>query len=160
MLVSVDFPFAEGWHELCGCYRSAGWKQLSRTPCHELNDHQGGFVEAGYQMTESGDYGHLVYGLVSSDNQTIIPPQLDGGLGAPLFEQLMMKMKRRRPEVGNKNFQVQVFAIGRERFEDAQSEQLKELFFLARQEFRKKLERVTSDEWRVTSDEWRVTSGE
>ena len=146
--LSIDYPFIGEWHELCLCYRSGGWQQLSRAPCRDEEVAMNGpaaFVEADYQLPETGGYGHLVYGLVNSNNQLVLPPKLDEGVGS-LVERLVAKLKRRQPTYEQTSFQVQVFAQGTEQFDDAQSKRLKELFLLARKDFRKRLERVTSDE--------------
>lgn len=125
-LVSLDFPFYGEWHELCRCYRSAGWKQLSREVHRaDVADAQGcSYVTGSYTNPLSNSSAFLVFSLLDQSGAPVEPPESLVDIG-PLWQRVLARLRRRQPsDIHRVCFQVQVFS---EQFHPHSGEQREEL---------------------------------
>jgi exosortase len=138
-IASVDRPFW-GWHDLTICYRGTGWELLDRRDVGERGpeDGPGHYVEARFSRP-TGEYALLVFGLFEHDGTHLVPPL--SGLPSP---RLMDRLRRSplitrllgRPQRDESNavYQFQVFAPSTLDVTPEQREELRQLFFAARQQ--------------------------
>jgi hypothetical protein len=104
-LVSCDFPFSQGWHELTVCYKGIGWQVRDRKS-RELSADNGETwtsIEAVLAKPD-GQHGFVTWAIFDEDGQPVSPP-----LGR-LRDQIWRLLVRRSPLIpGRTLFQVQVF---------------------------------------------------
>lgn len=105
-LVSCDFPFSQGWHELTTCYSGAGWRVTERSTNTTPSDAVGGaWTMAEAELArDDGARGYVVWSMFDEAGEPVSPP-----LGA-LRDQIWRLLVRRSPYVPTRQmFQVQVF---------------------------------------------------
>jgi exosortase len=135
-LVSCDFPFSQGWHELTICYTGAGWRVTKRSTKSAPSDAVGGawrYVEAELER-DDGAQGYVVWSMFDEAGEPVSPP-----LGA-LRDQIWRLFVRRSPYVPTTQmFQTQVFISDPERISDERKQTARELLAAAREELREKI---------------------
>lgn len=101
LVVSCDFPFPGGWHELSVCYQGIGWELLRR---QVESDPTGKHVELHFRLP-NGERAVVLYSNFSSGGESIEPP------AQTIADAFGRALERRRPTRASEHvFQVQVIA--------------------------------------------------
>lgn len=116
-LVSCDFPFVGGWHELAICYRGIGWRVDDRLMGHASTD-----SESTPQGDSEIEYGWAQMGLTKPDGRVAVvtfcacyqngdPVEPMDDLSEGVWSAFLHALSRRdRSFDERKSFQVQVLA--------------------------------------------------
>lgn len=125
-IVSLDFPFKGGWHELSACYRMVGWTVVSRSV---QNDENGDFVAT---ELKKGDevYGYLLFSNFS-DNGVVLSPASSAVLSRSWF----FVRRRLLREISRNVYQTQVFVTSNRQLTDLEKNGARQLFEFANSEF-------------------------
>ncbi len=129
-IVSCDFPYQGGWHELTVCYRGIGWDLQDRRVVHEeanANGHAWTDMEAEFSKLD-GNQGFLTACAFDDNGQPLDLPAYT------LWEDVW----RRVTSGGNASqiaFQVQVWAVAPQSISDEQRATARELLRQARERF-------------------------
>ncbi|WP_218932242.1 exosortase U [Adhaeretor mobilis] len=134
MLVSCDYPFSGGWHELAICYQGIGWEQTDRqivdAPGADENE-TWGFVEISFTGRE-GAHAHLVYCQFDEHGQAVAPPT------SSFTDYIFQRLLRPSGSVqGKQFFQVQVWTTGAGEVSEEKQEKARELLLDTRERFRR-----------------------
>lgn len=134
-LVSVDYPFWGGWHELTVCYGSIDWTLQQRLV-------QRGAIDAGTEPSaayvaatmshRNGEHASLRFGLVDDQGRWIEPPSGEG-LGLTGREMAWGSILTRPC------YQFQVLGTGFRPHGDEEQQQYTRLFLAASREFKRQL---------------------
>jgi hypothetical protein len=134
-LVSCDFPFGPGWHDLTTCYRGVGWELTSyRTTESSLLAEEGdkwGLVEATFSKPD-GTAAYLAYCVFDERGQYLSPPMsqdLDS-----LWQVFLQQFGAQRP---GRLFQVQVWTTTVGKVPEERQQAARELLLDVRERFRK-----------------------
>ncbi len=131
-VVSLDFPFVSGWHEVSDCYVSAGWKPVERrvvTPSVAADKQSWPFVEATFSKAADG-YGAVVFAEFDQYGEPLVPHE--GWLG-PRDSYFL---NRNHYLQDRKTFQVQVWLASPAPIRDGQRRRAEELLLEVRERFR------------------------
>jgi exosortase len=134
-LVSCDFAYPNGWHELSVCYRGIGWEVLSRqvvslaSPATSAGN-QWPLVELTLRKSD-GQYAVVAFCGFDADGNSISPPSLN------FAEKLQNAFSRRGAKAGVGNcFQVQVMISSPGEPTEARKQQARDLLIAARGKLR------------------------
>lgn len=131
-LVSFDFPFTGGWHELCVCYKTTGWTLIGRNaafPDREGADHDWPVVTGEFSRDE--EYGFVAFSNFNADADGLAPPT------DLIFWRPWRHMRRRLLKtVSGQTFQVQVWVSGEEKISDSDKEIVNQTLLDVRERFR------------------------
>lgn len=133
LLVSCDYPFSGGWHELAICYQGIGWEQTER----QIVDAPGAnesetweYVEISFTGRE-GAHAHLVYCQFDEHGQPVPPPT------SSFTDYIFQRFLRPAGSVeGKQLFQVQVWTTGAGKVSVEKQEQARKLLLETRERFR------------------------
>lgn len=100
-MVSMDFPFTGGWHELSACYRAAGWDIVQRKALSE-NGHE--FVETQLKFPDQEQYGYLLFSNFDEQGEALLPPN-----DAILIRSWFFVRRRFFRKIAGDVYQAQVF---------------------------------------------------
>lgn len=127
-LVSCDFFFAEGWHELSECYVGIGWRMEDRQ-LHELEQADGALVEIDLTKPD-GRAALVTFSLFHVDGTAIEAPSKS------LFDRVQTAFSRKSNAVRQQpSFQVQVLTERGDRVSEIDRENARLLFTMARERF-------------------------
>jgi exosortase len=107
LVISFDFVFPGGWHDLAVCYKSIGWKSDDSAVLGVEDDvNPWKFVEYHYRKL-SGEFAVVIFSEFSEAGERLDPP------GGTILADLMQALSRRqRPQDFGNCFQVQVLLTG------------------------------------------------
>jgi exosortase len=129
--VSLDFPYLGGWHDLCMCYRGAGWETDDRNvTAADTSNPDWKYVDAQLTNPEQSAARVLFAGFDVS-GEAAEPPS-----DAVLFRPWFRLRRRLLHQVAPQLFQVQVFTIGQSTGESDVEQDLQQLLFFVREKFR------------------------
>lgn len=132
-LVSCDFPFVGGWHELSVCYRGIGWQMTDRTieQGGETQGAGGAYDYAQLTMTKPDGRSALVtFCATATDGAPVEAPALT------LVESFFNAFSRREASADNRqSYQVQVLTERAEEVSDADRATSTQLLDEARRRF-------------------------
>ena len=144
VLVSCDFPFGPGWHDLTTCYRGIGWELTSYHATESsLLAEEGdkwGLVEATFSKPD-GTAAYLAYCVFDERGQSLSPPKsqdLDS-----LWQVFLQQFGAQRP---GRLFQVQVWTTTVGKVPEERQQAARNLLLNVRERFRKL---VTGEERKV-----------
>jgi len=133
VIVSLDFPYIGGWHDLCVCYRNAGWTIHDRL----LQSRGDSSQEEAWQHVE-GDLldpaGDRAFVLFAGFDVQGIPATPTSDL--VLYRSWFRMRRRLLYNLAPQLFQVQVFFQGDVSTHESMKQELRELLFHVRQLFR------------------------
>lgn len=103
-LVSIDFPYAHGWHELETCYVGIGWRSLDRST---LEAETGAYRFAQLALSKpDGSEALVTFGGCYADGQPLEPPARD------YLDRLVQSFFRRnKVNAGRQSYQIQVLLV-------------------------------------------------
>jgi exosortase/archaeosortase family protein len=107
VVMSIDFPFRRGWHELCACYRASGWTLVDRGVIED--DSTSGsapwnYVQAQFERKDQTTPALLLYTFADGQGQRISPPSQD------LYERITERIRRRGPySIAPRYYQIQLW---------------------------------------------------
>ncbi|MEM7313726.1 MAG: exosortase U, partial [Planctomycetota bacterium] len=103
-LVSFDFPFGQGWHELTVCYQGIGWELTER----EIQTTDNSWRPIAVTMfRHPNSHGLLVFSAFDEYGNPVSPP------ASKIGERIWRLLRRRSPYVAvAQQFQVQVLVTG------------------------------------------------
>jgi hypothetical protein len=128
-VVSFDFPFAGGWHELTECYAATGWERRAREVRTAPKDAGGWqYVEANFEKPGEA-FGTVMYAEFDQNGDELRPHD---GWDRPKDSFLT---KRNLYLESRKTYQVQVFVAVPVAPTDSQRQQAAQLLVEARQRF-------------------------
>jgi hypothetical protein len=130
-LLSCDFPFVGGWHELSGCYKGIGWQVHDRTVEVRQGDKDKPYDLALLTMTKPDGRSSLVaFCGCTSDGATLEAPALT------LIESFWNAFARREAYAdARQSYQVQVLTERSDEISDADREVARQLVDEARKRF-------------------------
>ncbi len=100
IVISCDFPFPTGWHELSVCYEGIGWELLSRDVRHAPSG--GSYAESHFRLPDGGRAA-VFYSAFDSHGDAMEPPSQSLG------DTLARAFSRRQTRSGTERvFQVQL----------------------------------------------------
>ena len=135
-LVSCDFPYEEGWHELTICYKGLGWDLGNRRIIDESPD-SGGLPWTSMEAEFSKPDGSLGYLIASAFDETGQPLQLPS---LSLFDEAWGKLTgKQRTRASQVAFQVQVWTTSAKPFDEQNRNQARGLLEAARQRFHEQI---------------------
>gem|GEM_PF-5803708 len=122
-MVSMDYPFTGGWHELSACYRANGWDILEREAVSE-----GGreFVQTTYKYPNQEHYGLLLFNNFNERGEVLTPPS-----GAILVRSWLFIRRRFLRKIAGDLYQVQTFVTSDKPFSEDDKSKAKQLFLEA-----------------------------
>lgn len=130
-LLSCDFAFHGGWHELAECYTGIGWRLEEHLvlPGEDARDGEYEFVRL--ELTKpDGRSAAVTYTACESGGGAIRPPRLE------LMDRLVQALDRKRRFARSRqSFQVQVLLERAEGVTDTDRKKAAELMSLARRQF-------------------------
>ena len=133
LLVSCDYPFSGGWHELAICYQGIGWEQTER----QIVDAEGAVEDETWKYVEisftgrEGAHAHLVYCQFDEHGQPVAPPT------SSFTDYIFQRFLRPAGSLeGKQLFQVQVWTTGVGKVSVEKQEQARELLLETRERFR------------------------
>jgi hypothetical protein len=128
-VVSFDFPFSGGWHELTRCYLATGWEKRERH-VRAAPTSAGGwqYVEADFEKPGAG-YGTVMYTEFDQNGSELRPHE---GWEGPANSFLEMRNSYLE---SSKTFQVQVFVAGATPATEAQRQLAAQLLGEVRERF-------------------------
>ncbi len=131
--VSLDFPYLGGWHDLCMCYRNAGWTIHDRV-IESSNDSELGsdwkFV-VGDLEDPAKRRANVSFAGFDAQGETAEPAS-DAVLFRPWFRLRRRLLLNLSPQL----FQVQVFASGNTSVDQELKRELQQLLLESRAKFR------------------------
>ncbi len=132
LLVSCDYPFSGGWHELAICYQGIGWQQAER----RIVDAQAAGDDWDYVAIDftgrEGASAFLVYCQFDEFGQAVPPPT------SSFLDYIWQRLLRPSGSVqGKQNFQVQVWTTAVGKVSEEQREQARQVLLETRDKFRK-----------------------
>ncbi len=132
-VVSLDFPYIGGWHDLCVCYRNSGWTIHERLVQAEGSASE----EDAWQHIEgdledpSGAKAIVLFAGFDVQGLPARPPS------ALVLHRSWFRLRRRLLyNLAPQLFQVQVFSPGSQASDDQARESLRELLYQTRELFR------------------------
>lgn len=132
-MVSCDFPFSQGWHELTICYSGAGWEIEQRQSKMEPPGSSGeewAVVEALLSKPDRSQ-GFVIWAQFDEEGEPVSPPEQKWA------DQAWRLLVRRSPYVLTKQlFQIQVFTSASAQISEIQKQTSLELLLAARERFR------------------------
>jgi hypothetical protein len=139
-LVSCDFPFATGWHDLTICYTGVGWslsKYPNVTAATGSNEASWKYAEADFTRPD-GNVALVVYSVFDETGRGLNPPSHS------IFDDIWRSLEKQyRHSRTEKQFQIQVFTTAEGNITDAQRATARKLLFLAREQFREFISSVS-----------------
>ncbi len=135
-LVSFDFPYRGGWHELTVCYRGIGWRLEDRRSNEANSMHGCSFwphMEADFSKSD-GSFAFLAACAFDEMGQPIDLPSYSFAEDA--WRVLSARRDKLEPRVA---FQVQVWSTAPRPFDDQQRATARALLFGARDRFRQQI---------------------
>ena len=131
-MVSCDFPYEGGWHELTVCYEGIGWKLMKRQVGDDSFTADGNewtSMEADFSKS-TGAYGFLAASAFDDAGQPISLP------GYSILDDAWSKLAGNSSASGRKlAFQIQVWTISSNEMNEEQRETARTLLRQARQLF-------------------------
>lgn len=128
-IVSLDYPYLGGWHDLCVCYRNAGWQVRRRDVLSHL-ENGWKYVEGELEPPE-GDRGLLLFAGFDGEGNPAEPAS-SFVMWRPWF-----RLRRRLYlNVSPQLFQVQLMIQSRNALTDSVHTDVDKLFVVSRQRFR------------------------
>lgn len=130
-LLSCDFPFVGGWHELSGCYKGIGWQVHDRTVEVRQGDNDKPYDLALLTMTKPDGRSSLVaFCGCTSDGAPLEAPALT------LIESFWNAFARREAYAdARQSYQVQVLTERSDEISDADREVARQIVDEARKRF-------------------------
>jgi exosortase len=131
-VVSFDFPFVGGWHELTMCYTAGGWEPIERritTKPGDQSERAWRCVEADFSRA-GGDRGAVLFSEFDQYGTPFNPQE-----GWMRADEAFWKVRNYYLE-DRRAFQVQVFIADTAAASEADRQKAKELLFVARDHFR------------------------
>ena len=148
-VLSCDFPFTQGWHELTICYRGAGWEVKDRDTTNLPSDRLGEdwtSVEAVLERSD-GTHGFVTWSIFDANGEPVSPPV------GRIRDQIWRLFTRRNPLVPSAQmFQIQVFTQSGSKITDEQKDAARELLIKTRAQFRNYISSGNSNVDQVTVD--------
>jgi exosortase len=133
-LVSLDFPYEGGWHELTYCYQGIGWSLKERLIDKDVSTTaaQGPWqiLNAQFSKPEGGHALLLACAFDERGNPINLPT-------LSFIEEIWQTLTRRQPRDTAVAFQVQVWTIGGRPNGDAERDVARRLLLEARQRFQR-----------------------
>jgi len=133
LLVSCDYPFSGGWHELAICYQGVGWEQTDRRIVESDSTREGekwNFVEISFSGRE-GANAFLIYCQFDENGRAVAPPT------SSFFDYIRQRLSRPSGSVqGKQFFQVQVWTNDLREISEEQREEAREVLLETREKFR------------------------
>lgn len=104
-LVSCDFPFSQGWHELTVCYSGVGWEVVKRDWASIADDRGEDWTAVEVDLKKSdGSSAFVTWTMFDEFGEPVAPP------AGALRDQVWRLLVRRNPLMPTRQmFQVQVF---------------------------------------------------
>ncbi len=105
-MISMDFPFRGGWHELSVCYRNFGWPMQSRRVDSypvEPDERNWMVIQAEYEKPE-GQFGYLAFSGTNGSGECLEPPS-----SLVLWRPWFRLRRRLLRSISPRFFQVQVW---------------------------------------------------
>jgi hypothetical protein len=130
-VVSFDFPFVGGWHELSECYLAAGWEPLER----RIESKDDLLAKRPWQCVEAefkrgGDRGAVLFSEFDQHGQPYEPQEDWHRRDDAFWKVRNFYLEDRRA------FQVQVWLADAAAASEAERQKAKDLLFAARDHFR------------------------
>jgi exosortase len=134
-LLSFDFPFSQGWHELTVCYAGAGWqidKRESLPVAFSASDSEASrpdwTIVAADLSRPGGRYAKVQWTLFDEFGEPVSPP------AGEIRDQVWRLLVRRSPLAPTRQmFQVQVYCEGDAPLDEKRTEAAKKLLLEARE---------------------------
>ena len=139
VVVSFDFAYRGGWHELCMCYRGNGWRAKERVVSsreHAPNQEDWQYAE-GILKKPDGSQALLVFAAFDVSGEIINPPS-----NLVLLHPWFFLRQRILRDMASQLFQIQVFAPGCDTADEGVREEIRQLLLDVRVRFR---ERIASE---------------
>ncbi len=134
-MISFDYPFSGGWHELCVCYKNTGWTLLNRkVELPEVNDEWP--VITGEFERSGTEHGYLAFSNFNADALGMSPPT------DLIFWQPWRRLRRRLlTTVSEDVFQVQVWTGSETAIDESSRELVDNTLLEVRERFREYFEK-------------------
>ncbi|HMO86040.1 MAG TPA: exosortase U [Lacipirellulaceae bacterium] len=149
-LVSCDFPYEGGWHELTVCYRGVGWTLEERTIAE--SDAEQGWPRMEASFTKPGGVQAFLTVCGFDETGTAIPlPTMS------LWEDAWRALTQRETRSHRVAFQVQVFTTSGDEIDERTRDTARALLLAARQLLREQIiERGAAE---AAADDQATTAG-
>ena len=135
-IVSLDFPFRGGWHELAACYRSKGWQINERLVKHYRD---GGHVEADLQASPDR-HGFLTFSNFHANGDMLSPAS------SAILSRTWIFIRRRLLErVSRDVYQTQVMVNSAKPLDAGRRAAVRTLFRECQRRFMSHVKNLTTD---------------
>ena len=119
VMISLDFAYTGGWHDLCICYTATGW-QIDGRNIKDAPEFQ--YVESNME-NEANQFGQVVFGAFDATGKYVTPP------GNLITWRPWSALRRRTLKtISPRLLQIQAFAIRDRELTDKDKEDIKALF--------------------------------
>ena len=137
-LISFDYPFSGGWHELCVCYKNIGWtldKRKAQLPDASALDPDWPFVIG--EFSRDNEFGYVAFSNLNADAEGLSPPT------ELIFFRPWRRLRRRMLKtISSQVFQVQVWVSSDQPIPSDVKDQVNETLLELREQFREHFRRT------------------
>lgn len=131
-LISFDFPFSGGWHELCVCYKNTGWtlrRRKATLPDETAPDPDWPIVTG--EFFRENEFGYVAFSNFNADAEGLSPPT------DLIFWRPWRRLRRRMLKtISSQVFQVQIWVSSDEPISDEVKASVDETLIDVRERFR------------------------